>query len=85
MQANSTNVATVWSQHSCQYCDMSKKALRAAGYTVTENMIGIDEGNYSKEHLLQAVPGARSVPQVFINGEYVGGYQEVLAYLRSKL
>lgn len=81
MQANSVNKATVWSQPSCQYCNMVKGLLKSKGYDVTENMIGRDEGNYSKQHLLEAVPGARSVPQVFINGVYVGGYTEVVTYL----
>ena len=30
-----------------------------------------------KEDLMEAVPGARSVPQIFLDGELVGGFQEL--------
>jgi glutaredoxin 3 len=32
---------------------------------------------YTKQDLLEAVPTARSVPQIFLNGEYVGGYDKL--------
>ena len=38
-------------------------------------MIGIN--GYSKKDLIQKVPDARSVPQIFLNGKYLGGLQEL--------
>jgi glutaredoxin len=38
-------------------------------------MIGV--GTYSKKDLIEKVPNARSVPQIFLDGEYVGGLQEL--------
>ena len=41
----------------------------------------INTFGWSKEQLLEAVPNARSVPQIFLDDELVGGFTE----LRTKL
>ena len=33
--------------------------------------------SYTKKDLIEVVPQARSVPQIFLDGEYVGGLQEL--------
>jgi glutaredoxin len=38
-------------------------------------------GTYTKEQLLEAVPTARTLPQIFLDEDYVGGFNE----LRKKL
>ena len=38
---------------------------------------------YTKEELLEEVPNARTVPQIFLNGEHVGGYTELQKFLRE--
>jgi glutaredoxin len=38
--------------------------------------------NATKQELLAAVPGARSVPQIFFNEVYVGGLPELRNALR---
>lgn len=67
--------AIIWSQPNCSYCKMAKQYLLAKGYTYIEKMIG---ENYTKKDLLEAVPTAKTVPQIFIDGEYIGGYQELI-------
>ena len=39
-------------------------------------MIGF--GGISKEDLLAVAPNARSVPQIFVDGELIGGYNELM-------
>jgi len=70
--------ATIWSKYHCPYCEQAKTLLKQKGYTIEERKI--DDG-YTKEDLLEAVPDAKSVPQIFIEGELIGGYHE----LRAKL
>jgi glutaredoxin len=38
-------------------------------------MIGVN--GYTKKDLIEKVPNARSVPQIFLNGQYVGGLLEL--------
>jgi glutaredoxin 3 len=70
--------ATVWSKDMCSYCEQAKQLLTTKGIEFEERKIGKD---WTKEQLLEAVPTARTVPQIFLDEQYVGGYQE----LRQKL
>ncbi len=74
MQTNSTNrpFAVVWSQANCQACNQAKNLLDIKGIPYQVKMLG---ENATKQELLEAVPTARSVPQIFLNGEYVGGLE----------
>lgn len=76
MQTNSTNrpFAVVWSQANCPACNQAKNLLDIKGIPYEVRMLG---ENATKQELLVAVPGARSVPQIFLNGEYVGGLPEL--------
>lgn len=44
------------------------------GIEFEERKIG---DGWTKEDLLKAVPTARTVPQIFLDEEYVGGYTEL--------
>ena len=66
--------AVVWSKYHCPYCDQAKALLEAKGIKFVEKKIG---DGFTKEDLLEAVPTARTVPQVFMDGELVGGFTEL--------
>lgn len=66
--------ATIWSKYHCPYCDQAKALLKSKGYIIEEKKIG---DGYTKEELLEAVPTARTVPQIFIEDELVGGFTEL--------
>lgn len=70
---NST--AEVWSQPNCPGCTEAKRLLSLEGIQYTEKMLGMN--GLSKKDLMAVVPDARSVPQIFINGEYIGGLLEL--------
>lgn len=72
--------AIIWSKYNCQYCDSAKKLLESKGIQYEERKIG---DGYTKEELLEAVPDARTVPQIFLNDEYVGGYTELVQKLNN--
>ena len=76
----STKSSIVWSQSTCTYCVSAKTLLESKGYTVEERKI--DGGQWSKKDLLDAVPSARSVPQIFIGDKYIGGFNELVKYLQ---
>jgi glutaredoxin 3 len=66
--------AVVWSKYHCPFCDQAKALLTQKGIEFEEKKIG--EG-YSKEDLLEAVPNARTVPQIFLDGKLIGGFTEL--------
>lgn len=75
MQKNSIKSAQVWSQTNCPACTEAKRLLEARGVVIEERMLGIN--GYTKKDLIDKVPHARSVPQIFLDGEYIGGLQEL--------
>jgi glutaredoxin len=75
MQKNLPKSAQVWSQSNCPACVEAKRLLDLHGIQIEERMLGIN--GYTKKELIEAVPHARSVPQIFVDGEYVGGLQEL--------
>ena len=66
--------AIVWSKYHCPYCDQAKALLSQRGIEFEEKKIG---DGYTREDLLEAVPTARTVPQIFLDGELVGGFTEL--------
>lgn len=71
-------IAIVWGQPACSYCDLAIKLLLSKGYVVNKKTVG---AGYTKEDLIKAVPGARSVPQIFLDGKHIGGYLELCELL----
>lgn len=69
--------ATVWSKYHCPYCDQAKALLTQKGIQFEEKKIG---DGYTKEELLEAVPTARTVPQIFIDEQLIGGFNELKQY-----
>ncbi len=68
--------AIIWSKDHCPYCVQAKALLEQKGIEFEERKIGTD---WTKEQLLEAVPNAMSVPQIFLNDELVGGFTELRA------
>ena len=66
--------AIVWSKNQCPYCDQAKALLKLKGIEYEER--NINDG-WDREDLLAAVPTARTVPQIFLGEEYVGGFTEL--------
>jgi glutaredoxin len=74
--------AIVWSKTPCPYCDQAKALLKMKGIEFEER--NITEGKWSKEQLLEAVPNARAVPQIFLDEQLIGGFTELRAHLNGK-
>ena len=66
--------AIVWSKDQCPYCVQAKALLESRGIEYEERNIN---NGWDKEDLLAAVPTARTLPQVFLDEELVGGFNEL--------
>jgi len=71
--------AVIWSKYHCPYCDQAKALLTQKGIAFEERKIG---DGYTREDLLQAVPTARTVPQIFIDDVLIGGFTELRDHLQ---
>jgi glutaredoxin 3 len=72
--------AIVWSKYNCPYCDQAKALLTQRGIKYEERKVG---DGYTREELLEAVPNARTVPQIFINNQLIGGFTELRQHLEE--
>jgi glutaredoxin 3 len=73
--------ATIWSKYHCPYCDQAKALLTQKGIEFEERKIG---DGYTKEDLLEAVPTARTVPQIFLGEELIGGFTELKKHFEKE-
>ena len=70
----------VWSKYQCPNCDKAKSLLISKGVNFEERKIG---DGWTKEDLLEAIPDARSVPQIVINGNIVGGFDQLRKHIEA--
>jgi glutaredoxin len=74
--------AVVWSKEQCPFCDQAKALLKMKGIEFEERKVG---GDWTKEQLLEAVPTARTVPQIFLDDRLIGGFTELRSHLSAKV
>lgn len=70
--------AVVWSKEQCPFCEQAKALLKLKGIEIEERKVG---DNWTKEQLLEAVPAARTVPQIFLDDQHIGGFPELKTHL----
>jgi glutaredoxin 3 len=61
----------------CGYCRAAKQLLVRKGLEFEEIDVGFDQER--RAELIQRAHGRRSMPQIFIDGTPIGGYQELAA------
>ncbi len=65
----------VFSGPDCNYCEAAKTLLNSKGVDFVE--LRVDEPAHL-EDFRRRLPRIRSVPQIFINGEHIGGYEDLV-------
>ena len=73
--------AEIYTSGFCGYCMAAKNFLRNRGVEWTEVRIDQEAGKLAE--MLDRSGGRRTVPQIFIGGVHVGGYDDLVAADRS--
>ena len=68
--------AIVWTKPNCPECDRALAVLKRNSVTV--EVRDIMEAPWSREALEAAVPGAKSLPQIFLDEVLVGGFNAMM-------
>ena len=63
----------IYSKPVCPFCDMAKALAERKGYDLTVKMLDVD---FDREVLMETFPGARTFPQIIVDGNKIGGYTE---------
>jgi glutaredoxin 3 len=77
----STPHIEIYTQFGCGYCYRAKALLDSKGVSYDE--YDVTMGGEKKREMLQRVPHARTVPQIFIDGQAIGGCDELHALERA--
>ena len=71
----------IYTKRFCGYCFRAKRLLDSKGVDYTEYDITMD--GPKREEMMQRKPDARTVPQIFIDGQAIGGSDELAALDRE--
>lgn len=72
---------TIYTTGYCPYCSAAKALLARKGVAFAE--IDVTGDDAARESLVERSGGRRTVPQVFIDGQSIGGYDELAALDRG--
>jgi glutaredoxin-like protein len=78
-KAKSPDQVAILTRHGCQSCAKAKALLTELGYDYAE----VPLPHQTRSRIVGAVAGARTVPQVFINGRHIGGLEALEAWARK--
>ena len=73
--------AVVWSNVGCSYCEQAKNLLKSKNIEYEERNIA---QGWKIQDLLEAAPNAKTMPQIWFDDEYIGGYYELKNRLEKK-
>jgi glutaredoxin len=79
-QGDDNMKAVVWSKDACPFCVQAKALLEQRGIEYEERNVST---NWTREQLLEAVPDARTLPQIFLDGQHIGGFTDLRSHLRG--
>jgi glutaredoxin 3 len=68
---------TMW----CPFCARARALLERKGVTYTN--IDLDEEPKRRDEMIHRANGRRTVPQIFIDGEHIGGSDDLAALDRA--
>ena len=66
----------IYSKPQCPYCVQAKALAEREGHELTYKMLDED---FNRETLMETFPGARTFPQIIVNGVKIGGFTEYKA------
>ncbi|OGT42574.1 MAG: glutaredoxin 3 [Gammaproteobacteria bacterium RIFCSPHIGHO2_12_FULL_37_34] len=71
---------TIYTKENCPYCRMAKELFAARHLTFEEIRIDLDEAK--REEMIR-LSNRRTVPQIFINSQSIGGYDDLTSLVKT--
>ena len=70
----------IWGKPACPHCDQAKQFCETRGYEFTYKQLDVD---FTREEVFENFPGARTFPQIVVNGEKIGGWDQLRTYVEE--
>jgi len=71
----------LYTKFGCPYCSYAKRMLDEKGAAYAEYDVTMDSAK--RQEMVERAPGATTVPQIFIGGTAIGGFDDMDALNRS--
>jgi len=77
--------AIIWSKTTCPFCDKAKHLMDSIDIEYEERVLGED---WTADQLFEqcdseGIPRPRSAPQIWLNGNYIGGYSDLELHIEQ--
>lgn len=72
----------IYTTATCPYCVRAKQLLQQKGLAYTEVRVDLDDTERDK---MIALSGRRTVPQIFIDDNHIGGCDDLYAYFKETI
>jgi glutaredoxin len=74
----------IYTKDKCTYCIQAKKLIESKGWSYTENYIDDSTRDLLIEELTTRIGSTpRTVPQIFIDDQLIGGYTELVKWVKD--
>lgn len=83
----------IFTKSDCGYCVKAKSLFKSKGINYSEYILSAGMGErpllenqhyVTKQQLLERYPAAKTVPQIWINDQHVGGYDQLVEYFKNE-
>lgn len=68
----------IYGKPQCPFCDKAKSLCETRKFKYVYKQLGMD---FDREQIMEMFPTARTFPQIVVNGQNVGGYDQFKQYL----
>jgi glutaredoxin 3 len=72
--------AVVWSKNNCSLCTKTKALLDSKKISYEER--NVEGPDWTPEDFFKAIPNARTFPQIYIDGKYIGGHDMLITHMQ---
>ncbi|MCB0421064.1 MAG: glutaredoxin [Bdellovibrionales bacterium] len=73
-------MVTIYTKNVCPYCVRAKQYFETHSIAYTEINLGND---FDKIEALKLKTGFMTLPQIFVNDQFIGGYTDMIAKIES--
>ena len=70
----------IWGKAQCPHCDAAKRLCEQNAYNFEYRQLDVD---FTREEVLEHFPGARTFPQIVVNGTKIGGWDQLKTYVEE--
>ena len=75
---------TIYSKNNCVYCTKAKNLVNNLGLDYTEKSLEKDFGSDPSKMLEDIGKNVRQMPQIQIDGELIGGYNQLVEHFEKQ-